>query len=183
MRATAPLIHLERPSSRRERNYLDACHRSRALHRGFVTSAINSGEYREYLRRARRPTQESFFVIAAASDDLAGVVDINDIAWERESSGRLGYYAFVPHAATGLMREGLIRVIDLAFRELGLLRIEARIQPANLRSLRLAQSLGFGRDEGGRGYLKIGARWIDHELWMLRAHGGHARADRLYARA
>lgn len=154
---------------RRERDYLDAAHRSRELHRGFVTAAATPREYRDYLRRARRGDQESYFVIAAESRELAGVVNVTDIVREPQPSGRLGYYAFVPHAGNGLMREGLVHVINLAFLELGLTRLDANIQPGNRRSLTLVARLGFQRDAEARGYLKIGGRWRDHERWSLRA--------------
>jgi ribosomal-protein-alanine N-acetyltransferase len=160
-------VFLERPSARRERDYLDAAHRSRALYRGFVIAAANPSEYRDYLRCTRRDSQEAFFVVAAESHELAGVVNINDIGREQEQSGRLGYYAFVPHAGAGLMREGLLHVISLAFLELGLHRLEANIQPANHRSIALVAGLGFQREGAARGYLKIGSRWREHERWSL----------------
>jgi ribosomal-protein-alanine N-acetyltransferase len=160
-------VYLERPSARHERHYLDAAHRSRALHRGFVVTPSKPAEYQDYLRRTRRANQESFFVIAADTGDLAGVVNVNDIVRYSEQSGRIGYYAFVPHAGTGLLREGLVCVVNLAFRELALHRLEASIQPANRRSLALVASLGFQREGTARGYLKIGGRWRDHERWAL----------------
>jgi ribosomal-protein-alanine N-acetyltransferase len=163
----AARIYLERPSARREREYLDAALRSRTLHRGFVTTASTAAEYRSYLRRSRRATQESFFVIASDSDALAGVININDIVRHAELSGRLGYYAFVPHAGNGLMREGLVLVIACAFRELGLHRLEANIQHSNRRSIALVEGLGFRREGKARGFLKIGNRWRDHERWAL----------------
>jgi ribosomal-protein-alanine N-acetyltransferase len=162
-----PRVHLERPSARREREYLKAALRSRLLHRGYVVPASTPGEYRAYLRRARRSTQESFFVIDVESNELAGVVNINDIVRYAELSGRLGYYAFVPHAGKGLMREALAIVVERAFRELGLHRLEANVQPANRRSISLVQALDFTREGTVRGYLKIGNRWRDHERWAL----------------
>jgi ribosomal-protein-alanine N-acetyltransferase len=168
MRSTASRVYLERPTLRRERDYLDACHRSRALHRGLVIAATTSIQYLDYLRRTRRDTQESFFIVDATTDDLVGVVNINDIASSGElPSGRLGYYAFVPYAGTGRMREGIEQVIRLAFDRLGLGLVEAQIQPVNGRSLALARGLGF-RPEGQRCCLKIGARWLAHEGWVLR---------------
>jgi len=162
-------VRLERPSVRRERDYLEAAHRSRELHRGFVTAAATPWEYRDYLRRTRRDDQESYFVIAAESRELAGVVNVKDIVRGPQPSGRLGYYAFVPHAGNGLMHEGLVHVINLVFLELGLKTLDANIQPANRRSLALVAGLGFQRDAETRGYLKIGGRWRDHERWSLRA--------------
>jgi ribosomal-protein-alanine N-acetyltransferase len=162
-----PRVRLERPSARRERDYLDGVRRSRALHRGYVVAASTPHEYRAYLKRSRRDNQESFFVVDAQSGELAGVININDIVRHAQLSGRLGYYAFVPHAGNGLMREALAAVISHAFRELGLHRLEANIQPDNRRSIALVERLGFKREGKARGFLKIGNRWRDHERWAL----------------
>jgi ribosomal-protein-alanine N-acetyltransferase len=160
-------VHLERPSARREREFLAAALRSRALHRGFVLPPATPAEYRTFLRRSRTSVQESFFVIENASAALAGVININDIVRRAEQAGRLGYYAFAPWAATGRMRAGLELVIRSAFGELKLHRLEANIQPTNLRSIALVQGLQFVREGTARGFLKIGNRWCDHERWAL----------------
>ncbi|HEX5046879.1 MAG TPA: GNAT family protein [Gammaproteobacteria bacterium] len=160
-------MRLERPSRRREDEYLAAVRRSRALHRRFVTTASTREEYRDYLRRARRKNQESFFVVIAATGELAGVVNVNEIVRHSEQSGSLGYYAFAPHSGSGLMREGLALAIDRAFGELGLHRLEANIQRGNRRSTALVRGLGFRHEGTARGYLKIGGRWRDHERWAL----------------
>jgi [ribosomal protein S5]-alanine N-acetyltransferase len=162
-----PRVHLERPSARREREYLDAAHRSRALHRGFVTTPTRPDEYRDYLRRARRTNQESFFVVDANSRALVGVVNLNDIVHYAQQTARLGYYAFAPYAGRGFMHEGVSMVVSLAFRDLGLHRLEANIQPSNERSIALVRSLGFRREGTARGFLKVGGRWRDHERWAL----------------
>ena len=160
-------VYLERPSARREPEFLASALRSRALHRGFVAPPATRIEYREYVRRSRRAEQRSFFVVEPESSALAGVVNINDIVRQSEQSGRLGYYAFTPWGGTGLMRAGLDLVIGVAFRELRLHRLEANIQRNNTRSISLVEGLGFRREGTARGYLKIGNRWRDHERWAL----------------
>ena len=167
MRRQQPRVRLERPSARRERDFLAAALRSRALHRGYVVAAATPDEYRRYLKYVRGANQESFLVVEAALRELAGVVNINDIVRHSELSGRLGYYAFVPHAGKGVLREGLVLAIERAFRELGLHRLEANIQPGNGRSIALVEGLGFRREGTARGFLKIGTRWRDHERWAL----------------
>ena len=52
------------------------------------------------------------------------------------------------------MREGLELVIERAFRELGLHRLEANIQPGNRRSIALVEGLGFRREGTARGLLE-----------------------------
>ena len=167
MRKPKPRIRLERPSARRERDYLNGALRSRALHRGYVVPSSTPREYRTYLRATRRANQESFFVVDAVSNELAGVININNIVRNASLSGQRGYYAFVPHAGNGLMREALAAVISHAFRELGLHRLDANIQPYNRRSIALVEGLGFRREGKARGFLKIGNRWRDHERWAL----------------
>jgi ribosomal-protein-alanine N-acetyltransferase len=159
-------VRLERPSLRREADYLNGVRRSRALHRGFVTCAATAREYRDYLRRTRQLNQESFFVVTGAGD-LAGVINVNEIVRHAFQSGYLGYYAFAPHAGRGLMRAGLALVLERAFGDIGLHRVEANIQPTNRRSIALVGSLGFRYEGLARRYLKIGGRWRDHEHWAL----------------
>jgi ribosomal-protein-alanine N-acetyltransferase len=184
VRPTEPRVHLERPTSRRERDYLDAGHRSRALHRGLVAPTATPADFRHYLERAARPSQESFFVVTAAGGQVAGVVNILDIARNATSMGRLAYFAFVPHAGSGLMREGVGQVIDVAFRELDLARLDADIQPGNGRSRALVERLGFRRGRASPLQLKIGSRWREHERWtLLRADWPAVDRQELAARA
>lgn len=67
------------------------------------------------------------------------------------------------------MRAGLSLALTQAFRVLELHRVEANIQPDNLRSIALVERLGFHREGFSPAYLKIGGRWRDHERWALLA--------------
>jgi Acetyltransferase (GNAT) domain len=60
-------------------------------------------------------------------------------------------------------------VVRHAFGALGLHRLEANIQPANRRSIRLVRRAGFRREGFSRRYLKIFGRWRDHERWAITA--------------
>ncbi|HEX7079994.1 MAG TPA: GNAT family protein [Gammaproteobacteria bacterium] len=171
-------IRLERPSLAREAEFLRGVIRSRALHRAFVEPPCTSSEYHAYLRRQRRPSQESFFVIDAESGRLAGVVNVNDIVRDSIQSASLGYYAFVPFAGNGLMREALRVVVGWCFRDLGLHRLEANIQPGNIRSVALVEGLGFRLEGLSPRYLKIRGRWRDHERWALLAEEWRRYASR-----
>jgi ribosomal-protein-alanine N-acetyltransferase len=157
---------------RRERDFIDAALRSRALHRGLVTAAATAADYRKYLDRAQRADRAAFLVVTKEADALAGVVEINDIvrlsdiAHAPRATGVLAYYAFTPYAGSGLMREGVALAIDIAFRDLGLERLEANVQPGNRRSIALLKTLGFAREGTVRGY-KVGTRWRNHERWVL----------------
>ena len=61
-------------------------------------------------------------------------------------SAQLAWELDIEHRGKGLMTEAVRRVIDYAFRELGLHRLEAHVDPSNARSLRLAERLGLSRE-------------------------------------
>jgi [ribosomal protein S5]-alanine N-acetyltransferase len=169
-------VRLEKPSGARLREFLAAAGRSRALHRGWVVPPSTPDAYRAYLRRLRRPTHEGHFVVRRASGELVGVVNVSEIVRGAFQSAYLGYYGFLPHVGRGFMREGLRLVLDRAFGELGLHRVEANIQPENRASRTLVRGLGFRREGFSPRYLQVAGRWRDHERWALLAEEWRAGA-------
>jgi ribosomal-protein-alanine N-acetyltransferase len=101
----------------------------------------------------------------ADSMRIAGVVNLNEIVAGAFQSAYLGYYGMAWCAGTGLMTEAVRLAVAFAFTELGLHRVEANIQPDNLRSIALVRRLGFRKEGFSPRYLKIGGAWRDHERW------------------
>jgi [ribosomal protein S5]-alanine N-acetyltransferase len=67
------------------------------------------------------------------------------------------------------MTEAMQLLLREAFTRLDLHRIEANIQPGNVRSIALAKRCGFELEGFSPRYLKVGGRWRDHERWAIRA--------------
>lgn len=128
--------------------------------------AATAAQFRDYLERCRSERRASHLIVTIGARELVGVVEILDIAHEPLATGRLGYYAFVPYAGRGLLREGVALAVVRAFVELGLERLTADVQKANRRSIAVLARLGFRR-EAGSNARKIGRRWLDHERWVL----------------
>ena len=101
--------------------------------------------------------------------ELVGAITLGHLIRGPLQSAFVGYYAFVPHAGAGLMHEGMLLVLDQAFRKLKLHRVEANIQPHNQASRRFAQRCGFVREGYSARYLKVRGRWQDHERWAILA--------------
>jgi RimJ/RimL family protein N-acetyltransferase len=67
--------------------------------------------------------------------------------------------------------EGLRLVLCYTFKTLKLRRLEANVQPANQGSKALIKRCGFRYEGFSPRYLKVGARWRDHERWAIHREG------------
>jgi ribosomal-protein-alanine N-acetyltransferase len=159
-------VLIEAPSLRRQAEFLAAVRRSRKLHGRFAAPPSSAEDYRAYLKRFKQDRHFGHFV-CTREGDLAGVININEVIRGPAQYGYLGYYAFAPHAGQGMMCEGLLAVLRLAFGKYDLHRVEANIQPENARSIRLVKALGFRLEGYSPRYLKLAGRWRDHERWAM----------------
>jgi [ribosomal protein S5]-alanine N-acetyltransferase len=150
-----------------EDKFVAAVLASRSLHYPWIDLADTHERFASVLERLRRDDQEAFLVRHACGG-LVGYVSVGNIVRGAFRSAYLGYSAFAGHEGRGLMTEGLRAVIDIAFDELRLHRVEANIQPSNVRSLALVRRLGFEKEGFSPRYLMVDGEWRDHERWALR---------------
>lgn len=147
--------------------FLEMVRQSRRLHRPWVHPPDDVETFGHYVERAASARFQGYLICLRETGEIAGVANLSEIVRGALHSTYLGFYASSPCAGRGLMREGLGLVLRHAFRRLGLHRVEANVQPGNLRSLALVQALGFRKEGFSPRYLKIGGRWRDHERWAL----------------
>ena len=100
--------------------------------------------------------------------ELIGVANLTAITRSPSYSGILGYTLCQSAQGQGYMREGLLPVIEFAFKHRNLHRVNANYMPHNQRSGRLLKSLGFQVEGYSRDYLLIDGVWQDHVLTSLR---------------
>ena len=128
----------------------------------------------------RSPTRRTFLIHALAQQgdhDIVGKVNISDVVRGRFQSAAMGYDAYDPYAGRGLFAEGLRLILDLLFTleeagGLGLHRVQAGVQPGNVRSAGLLRSLGFQREGFSPRMLWLpGAdgsnSWRDHDSYVM----------------
>jgi ribosomal-protein-alanine N-acetyltransferase len=154
------------PGPARAAEFVAAALRSRSLHRGWVTIPATPEEFGDYLVACREDDRCARFVVTAGARELAGVVEIRDRTLGPVASGRLAYYAFVPHTRKGLMTAGVRLAVSHAFRDLQLEELIAEVQRSNRRSVAVIEKLGFRRHAGPL-VRKVGRRWLEHERWRL----------------
>lgn len=130
-----------------------------------------------------------------ADHDIAALINVNDIVMGRFASATLGYDAYDPYAGRGLTRDGLALVLDVCFAPppdgLGLHRVEASVQPTNVRSAGLLRSVGFVREGFSSRLLRLPSLgdkevdWRDHDRYALLSEDwpGAAESARIAYRA
>lgn len=124
-------------------------------------------EFESYLQRFEQPTHEGFVICLRSTGAIVGGVNINNIVRGTLQNGTLGYTAYASTTGRGYMTEGLGLLIQHAFGELGLHRLEANIQPDNASSLNLVKRLGFEREGYASAFQFINGEWRDHERWAI----------------
>ena len=162
--ATRVYLRKVRASDRRE--LIERVAEGQSLLSPWISAPATPRAFRHYLRRTQSDDHEGLLVCRLDSDAIVGVINLNNIVRGSFLSASLGYYAISRHAGQGYMREGLELVKHYAFRQLGLHRIEANIQPTNQRSINLVKRCGFVREGFSRGFLHIDGAWRDHERWV-----------------
>jgi len=160
-------VRLHRPAPDDGREFVDAVRASRDLHRPWTHAPDTIEAFEHYLGRNATGDVVGFLIRRRSDRRLVGVANLSGIVHRALHSAYLGYYGFAGGTGGALMSEGVALVVRHAFRELGLHRVEANVQPGNERSLRLVRRLGFSYEGYSRRYLRIGGEWRDHERWAM----------------
>ena len=161
------MIRVVRLSAEDAPEVFEAITRSRALHEPWVAPPAGLAELQEHLGQS--PGVRISYGVREGAGHLVGVININSIIRGAFQSAFLGYYAFTPYQGRGFMHAGLVAVVDLAFGEHQLHRVEANVQPGNLRSARLVRRVGFRLEGHSPRYLWINGEWRDHDRYALTA--------------
>ncbi len=103
------------------------------------------------------------------SGGIVGVMHLSQISRGALESAYLGFYGNAVLARRGLMTEAVRLAVRHAFDVTGLHRVEANVQPDNVRSLALVRRVGFRREGFSPRYLRIDGVWRDHERWAILA--------------
>lgn len=153
-------IYLRKPKLSDQLEIQSAYERSETLHHPWTYPPSNIQKYLEHEGR--------YFVCRSEDHAIVGTFSISNIIRGYFHSAYLGYEAFSPFHGQGYMRSGLKLLIDEAFKNLNLHRLEANIQPENIASIRLVAGAGFVKEGFSRQYLRVGGKeWKDHERWAL----------------
>ena len=116
------------------------------------------------------------FEEAAASDDgwwfailegeeIAGRINLTDVIRGPLQLANVGYFFDRRRNGKGLATAAVAEIVEFAFGEAGLHRVEAGTLPDNVASQRVLEKNGFERFGVARKLLLLGGEWRDHVLF------------------
>jgi ribosomal-protein-alanine N-acetyltransferase len=167
MRTVTPRVALRAPVLEDREEFLERVRASRRLHRPWAYPPDTADGFDALLRRAGAPTERVRLLCRVEDGAIVGVANLSQILLHDFRSAYLGYFGFRPFEGQGYLSEGVRLVLREAFAEVGLHRVEANVQPGNVRSIALLERLGFRREGYSPRYLKIGGRWRDHVRYAI----------------
>lgn len=162
-----PRVALRRITLDDQAEFVDLVDSSKSLHRPWILAPSTAGDFAKYLGRFDQIAAEGFVICLLDTGCIVGFVNINEIVRGPYQRGVIGYGGFTSTVGFGYMTEGLDLLLDFAFSELKLHRIEADIQPKNATSLNLVKRLNFRYEGFSPEFICINGEWKDHERWAI----------------
>jgi ribosomal-protein-alanine N-acetyltransferase len=96
---------------------------------------------------------------------IAGMASVTGVQYGAFRSGTVSYFVDEARAGRGLATRAVAELVENAFGELDLHRVEAGTAVANVASQRVLERSGFTCVGLMRKHLLIGGHWVDHYLW------------------
>lgn len=107
------------------------------------------------------------FLIVTDDDEIIGRMNVTGIVRGALQSCAIGYWVSAHHEGRGVATEAVAQVVDFAFAELRLHRVQAETLPENVGSRIVLERNGFELFGLAPKYLKINGEWRDHLMFQL----------------
>jgi ribosomal-protein-alanine N-acetyltransferase len=134
-------------------------------------------EAADHIRRSREMSPQyhaAYAITLRDADRIIGMVNYNERrSWQRRLS--VGWILAKPWRQQGIMREAVSALLTQCFDHLDTHRVEARIEPGNIASIRLAKRLGFECEGLMRDCLFVGGEPHSQYLYALLQHAWYRR--------
>lgn len=127
-----------------------------------------TADYQRKLISAKLAAHESGsevpFIIVE-KDEIVGQLTLDRIEFGPYQSADIGYWVAQTHAGRGIATRAVKEVLDYAWDELGLLRIQAATLPDNEPSMKVLVHNGFVECGNVKSYMEIAGERRDHILF------------------
>ncbi|MGV3489184.1 MAG: GNAT family N-acetyltransferase [Tuberibacillus sp.] len=104
----------------------------------------------------------AFGVFLKETDELIGLLSLTEVVRDAIQACWLGYSLDQAYNGRGYTTEAVRLVVEYAFNNLQLHRVEAGVMPHNIRSIRVLEKAGFEKEGLNRKNVMINGKWEDH---------------------
>jgi len=108
-----------------------------------------------------------FGIYLRETDELIGNTMLAEILRGDLQSCFVGYSLAEQQNGKGYTTEAVKLVVDYAFTELKLHRIEAGVMPHNIGSIRVLEKSGFHKEGIAKKNVRINGKWEDHQVLAI----------------
>lgn len=108
-----------------------------------------------------------FGIFRIDSAELIGSIALSEVLRGPLQSCFVGYTLDQEHNGKGYMTEAVRLVVDYAFHDLKLHRIEAGVMPHNAGSIKVLEKAGFHKEGIAKKNVKINGKWEDHQVLAI----------------
>ncbi|WP_243297576.1 GNAT family N-acetyltransferase [Bacillus litorisediminis] len=128
------------------------------------------GQLQRIQRTAEMRENDQFYlfgIFLKESDELIGVTMLSEVARGPFQNCWLGYYLDQGHNGKGYMTEAVRMIVDYAFLELNLHRLDAGVMPHNIGSIRVLEKVGFHKEGIAIKNVMINGEWENHQIMAI----------------
>lgn len=108
-----------------------------------------------------------FLICLKETREVIGKLILSEVARGNYQSCWIGYFLDREYNGKGYMTEAVKLVVNYAFQELKLHRIEAGVMPHNTGSMKVLLKAGFHKEGIARKNVKINGSWEDHQILAI----------------
>jgi len=116
-----------------------------------------------YLMGSKR--EYTFGIYELGTNNLIGHISLYAIKRLPYSSAFVGYAMDEIYVGKGIVTEAVELVVQFAFEQIGLHRVEAYVSTENSASIRVLEKSGFQQEGLLRKLLYINGQWVDHYMY------------------
>lgn len=128
-------------------------------------SDTSKSAFKKYLKNnhEQRKIDRAYYygIFEKKTGALVGFIMAVDVVRSITQTAILGYTLFNNYWGQGYMQEAIKSFYQIAFKDLGLHRLQAGIEPHNKRSLKVAKALGFRREGLSKNIIFLRGEWQD----------------------
>jgi ribosomal-protein-serine acetyltransferase len=134
----------------------------------YTTSPSDSLEFIRMTRRQLEADEGMQLALVDTDDSIAGVAGFHRFDWQNRAT-TIGYWLAADRQGRGLMTAAVRALVDHAFHDRGLHRIEIAAAVDNARSRAIPERLGFREEGTHRQAERHGDRYLDLVVYAVLA--------------